>query len=204
MKNVLPESLLRKWILVRDEGLTREIHQVGYHKFTVSPKKSDKEPEKSDRVVDLEKKTCTCGEFQEHGFPCRHAAGAIMKAKAFFMNYIEVQYHNQSLKAIYSSFFNPIDIASVEADGSTILEAVLKKRGRPKKRRIRSRGELTASDRNHCGSCGKTGHYASTCQERHNSQPKKVRKQQTCSSCREPGHNKASCMKTTAEERSQT
>ncbi len=38
--------------------------------------------------VELDKKTCTCGKFQEMVFPCVHALAAIVKTKQDVLNFI--------------------------------------------------------------------------------------------------------------------
>ena len=122
----------------------------------------------------------------------------------------------ETLREVYSTFFMLLDVKSIMPDGETMLETQTKKRGRPKKRRIRSQGEEDPEKRKTCSRCKGKGHYASTCvneiEERtltvasqvisQNSQgnavegnagAKKARKQYACKSCGLPGHNKATC-----------
>jgi hypothetical protein len=50
-------------------------------------------------MVDLGKQTCSCGDYQDTGFPCIHAAAAVAKLKLYP--------HEQKI-SFYERFFDPI------------------------------------------------------------------------------------------------
>ena len=175
-----------------DLGIKRRIIQVGPYTFTVSPLASQKKPDKSNRIVDLQQQTCSCGQWQEMKFPCLHAAGVLRaQGKHFDLQYIDSRYQITELKQAFSRLHTPIDMESIEADGVTMLTSVLKKRGRPRTKRLRSRSEHLCDKQKRCSTCGQKGHYSTTCVS---STPglKKQRKR-TCSACKQVGHNRVTC-----------
>ena len=204
----LTRSSLNKWFIALDHGKRREVTQIGPMMFGVSPQVTAKKPDKTIRIVDLSEKKCSCGSFQEEQFPCLHAAGAIYVMNLNFLDFIDSKYTVETLRRVYDCFLTPIDIAQVFVDGRTQLVPVRGKRGRPRKRRFRSRGEGGEGIRKtKCGNCGQSGHYATTCQQNTTSNSggrnisgleeealgKKARKKCTCKVCGKTGHNKATC-----------
>ncbi|KAG8390382.1 hypothetical protein BUALT_Bualt01G0077600 [Buddleja alternifolia] len=121
-------------------------------------------------VVDLALMTCTCGMFQLSGYPCCHAIAAIAERRTKTKNYVDDCYSKQAYLKVYE---NMIHVVPGQRDyiktTFQVLRAppVKRKRGRPRKNRIRGPGENLNSTR-----AGLT---------------------HTCQNCLQLGHNKASC-----------
>ena len=71
-KSWATEKILEKWSHVKKEGVKREIIQISNDSFVVSPPLSSIMPDRSDRIVNIAEKTCTCGVYQQECFPCIH------------------------------------------------------------------------------------------------------------------------------------
>ena len=80
-----------------------------------------------------------------------------------FMEYIDYKYKVNCIRRIYSVFYTLVDVITVGEDGETIVQNVVKKWGRPRKLRIRSRGESAITRRVTCRTCGGIGHNSYTC-----------------------------------------
>ena len=189
--NDIPLEMTNKRLAYIKMGSERKITDVGPDLFTVSPLASRAKPDKSNRVVDLKSRTCSCGQWQQMGFPCLHAYGVLFNLEMERdIQFIYSKNHYSEIKTAFSHFHKPVDVSNVSADGITTLAPVSKKRGRPRVKRVRSRGEYSRVGNKKCGKCGKNGHYATTC-----SGPIEVqnKRQTTCSLCKQKGHNRQTC-----------
>jgi hypothetical protein len=141
------------------EGRRRELFQSSDSVINVKSRRPD-----AYRIVDLEAKTCSCGAFQELGKPCLHAAVAINHVGADYLNFIHPSYKTESLTAVYTTPLIPIPFHSLISDGFTKPPLVVAKRGRPKKRRIRSlRADVPEERQMRCSNCQMKGHNVRTC-----------------------------------------
>jgi hypothetical protein len=116
--------------------------------------------------VNLNENFCSCRRWQIHSFPCAHALIAMQKAGEPIYMYIEPYYFSDYFKKSYEVAISPIP--SIERDyyesstGSSIQPPVTKKQaGRPRKKRIRSYGEVSKRPMK-CGRCGEVGHHNKT------------------------------------------
>ncbi|KAK9292820.1 hypothetical protein L1049_020800 [Liquidambar formosana] len=111
--------------------------------------------------VDIRKRICSCYQWQLNGFSCAHAAQAVQKSGEKIYDCIEDYFHTHYYKSSYSQNIYPVPTVGIQdypTDGDVILPPSLKKQlGRPKKKRIRSRGEKTTQIR--CGRCNKLGNH---------------------------------------------
>ncbi|KAH7853637.1 hypothetical protein Vadar_004959 [Vaccinium darrowii] len=118
--------------------------------------------------VDLVTRNCSCQKWQQDGFPCCHAVGVIASAGKDLSYYVDPYYYADTYRASYSHSIHPIPTLWMPrhpTNEDVILPPLSKKPpGRPKSRRIPSRGEKVSQIR--CGRCHKLGnHNRSTCKE---------------------------------------
>ena len=193
----IPVHLKNKREAYIELGRKREITQVGPDLFTVSPLASRAKPDKSNRVVDLAQRTCSCAKWQEMGLPCLHAYGVLFKLHMENeIEFISSKFHYAEMKKAFCHFHKPVDVSNIQADGVTTLAPVSRKRGRPKLKRIRSMGEYARVGKKKCGRCGKQGHYSTTCFD---SSEGSQKRQISCSVCKMKGHNRVTCPNTLFE-----
>ena len=127
------------------------------------------------RKVDIEAKTCSCSDWKQFGIPCRHAIAVAQKAK-LMDNYAEfvawafdpMYLLSNYMGALESAKFEPISLDDLAVDTTTLPSINAKPAGRPKKRRIRSRGDTAAGGGvvprpQKCQRCGSDGHNSRTC-----------------------------------------
>ncbi|KAK9273681.1 hypothetical protein L1049_018491 [Liquidambar formosana] len=118
--------------------------------------------------VDIQRRTCSCYQWQINGFPCAHAAQALQKSGKNLLDYVERYFHTWCYFSAYSQSVFPIPTVGIQdypASGCVIRPPSSKKQpGRPKKKRIPSKGEKVNQIR--CGRCNKIGnHNKKTCKE---------------------------------------
>jgi hypothetical protein len=161
-----PPSVYRLYKTNLNAGRVHTLSQASETCFQV------KHPSKAEqRVVHLDRKACSCGEFQENSFPCRHACKAINNMKSNFLDFIHPAYKIDSLRNVYRGSVIPIPFDRLEKDNVTLPPPRVPKRGRPRERRIRSCGDADREGRNSCGHCHQKGHNQRTCRHRGQKQP---------------------------------
>ncbi|CAH9128404.1 unnamed protein product, partial [Cuscuta epithymum] len=122
-------------------------------------------------VVNLNSKSCSCGQFQLDHFVCVHAVAAIGSRPGLSCyNYISPYYTRDMLLATWSGIMHPIGdsedwvipshISSVRCKPPSCLK---RPPGRPKKSRIPSIGEYRGSKHRKCSRCNVVGHNKKTC-----------------------------------------
>ncbi|KAL7201215.1 hypothetical protein ACSBR1_033008 [Camellia fascicularis] len=119
-------------------------------------------------LVDIGNRSCSCFQWQLNGFPCPHAVVAFRNSGKNVYDYIEPFYHVMKHRAAYERSIHPIPtVAKPKFTPSDYLIAppVYKRPpGRPKRKRIPSKGEVVQHIR--CVRCGKMGHHnRKTCKE---------------------------------------
>ncbi|KAL0533637.1 hypothetical protein IC582_027678 [Cucumis melo] len=135
-----------------------KVNPIDCYQFHV--KDLDKE-----KVVNLKTKECTCKEFQAEQLPCSHAAARDRNINVYSLcaNY----YTNECLLAAYAEVVYPIGNqsdwkTSEDYVHMTVLPPkVVKRVGRPKKKRIPSVGKAPKLYK--CGRCKQIGHNRLTC-----------------------------------------
>ncbi|XP_013593797.1 uncharacterized protein LOC106437424 [Brassica napus] len=124
--------------------------------------------------VDLDKKVCSCLEFDILLIPCEHAVAAAMHSKRRIDALVGEKFTRNTWAAAYSMSINPTSdymTPAAEADtlGALNLAPSNTRRppGRPKKTRIFSRGEFKSGLRwrrpSTCRRCGGADHNCATC-----------------------------------------
>ncbi|KAG5515136.1 hypothetical protein RHGRI_036244 [Rhododendron griersonianum] len=110
-------------------------------------------------TVDITRRICSCQKWQLTGFPCAHAVIAISSCGKDMTEYVDPYYFSQTFRCSYSTSIHPIPTVWMPerpVDEDFLLPPLCKKPpGRPKNKRIPSRGENVTFIR--CGRCGKMG-----------------------------------------------
>ncbi|KAH6572337.1 hypothetical protein BASA50_001684 [Batrachochytrium salamandrivorans] len=162
LSSEIPENIQRRFNENKRKGLQRQIHQFSEFGVEVVNQANGHK-----RIINLTLKTCTCGKFQEYQFPCHHAAVVIVKAGLSPIHFMAASYYTSSLQAIYSNPVTPVVLDDI-VPGEIVFPPVITRRaGRPKSRRIRSRGETNFEDQYTCTVCGNKGHNRRTCSNKH-------------------------------------
>ncbi|KAG5521600.1 hypothetical protein RHGRI_033980 [Rhododendron griersonianum] len=126
------------------------------------------------KVVSLEERTCSCGKWQSTGFLCRHAVTVIIKAgggEGSLVDHMDPLYLVDAYRRAYEEPIYPVvesDIPDFTTEGERVINPPRNRRpaGRPKVKRIRSRGEESYTRPNKCGRCHKASkHNRRTCKE---------------------------------------
>ncbi|KAH6762103.1 hypothetical protein C2S52_019536 [Perilla frutescens var. hirtella] len=157
-------------------------------------------------IVDLQIRTCECGEFQLDQMPCSHAAAAIRITGLDIYDYVDQCFKQVTLCLAYHDRVRSVPSQDEWTFTSTFRVCPPKsvpQAGRPKEGRYRSAGEgsSTRSRRQQvCSRCGGTGHNRKKCTAPHQikqSQEEMLgegrRRPKRCSICRGPGHSKGKC-----------
>ncbi|KAH9264046.1 hypothetical protein BASA83_012521 [Batrachochytrium salamandrivorans] len=162
LSSEIPENIQRRFNENKRKGLQRQIHQFAEFGFEVVNQANGHK-----RIINLALKTCTCGKFQEYQFLCHHAAVVIVKAGLSPIHFMAASYYTASLQAIYSNPVTPVVLDDI-VPGEIVLPPIITRRaGRPKSKRIRSRGETNFEDQYTCTVCGNKSHNRRTCSNKH-------------------------------------
>lgn len=110
--------------------------------------------------------TCSCAVWVQHGIVCRHIV-AMSQCENSASSVVSMVADCYKV-AQYSRGLMPLEIpeqASLHCDPDLLPALFQKQAGRPRKRRIRSRGETGRTRKLYkCGKCGKAdGHNSATC-----------------------------------------
>ncbi|XP_062081124.1 uncharacterized protein LOC133785925 [Humulus lupulus] len=117
-------------------------------------------------TVNIHNRTCTCNRFQEDEMPCGHAVTVIAKRNLGVYDYCAKFYKTETLKAMYEENVHPLPHKDEWNLPQHLDIVVLPPKatipaGRPRKKRIRSRGKPKVIIT--CGKCGQPGHNRKTC-----------------------------------------
>ncbi|KAL7185338.1 hypothetical protein ACSBR2_027304 [Camellia fascicularis] len=112
-------------------------------------------------LVHVNRRACSCYQWQLNGFPCAHAVVAFRNSGRNIYDSIEAFYHVTEFKASYSESIYPIptvDKPTVTPNDYLIAPPVVKRPpARLKRRRIPSKGVVV--QRIWCSRCGKMGNH---------------------------------------------
>ncbi|KAL7231608.1 hypothetical protein ACSBR2_009776 [Camellia fascicularis] len=96
-------------------------------------------------TVDIGRRTCSCFKWQLNGFPCAHAMVAVRKNGRDLNTLFEPFFHVSEYRSTYASSIFPISTVEQPpfSPNDFIIKAPAVKQppGRPKKKRILSKGE---------------------------------------------------------------
>ena len=126
--------------------------------------------------VDLIDESCTCGEWQEHGYPCVDALAYFRLEKKITLNdvvasHVSHLYTYANARELLRVNIIPVCMDTVKPDGVTLppKQSLKRSSGRPRKQRIRKRSRFAENPEQStvvCSKCKKRGHNIKTCDTR--------------------------------------
>ncbi|XP_062100867.1 uncharacterized protein LOC133806794 [Humulus lupulus] len=133
-------------------------------------------------TVNIHNRTCTCNMFQVDEMPCGRAVAVIAKRNLSVYDYCAKFYRTETLKALYQENVHPLPHQDEwnlpqHLDIMVLPPKTTIPAGRPRKKRIRSRGEPKVIIT--CGKCGQPGHNRKTCRNPPIEKPNKQKKPKT-------------------------
>ncbi|XP_043697286.1 uncharacterized protein LOC122648089 [Telopea speciosissima] len=124
-------------------------------------------------VVHLQNRTCSCRVWEATGIPCKHVAVCVMYNREDIHIYCDPCYSVERYKLAYREVIHPLtsldELAVVPGDDMVLPPPLKRQPGRPKKNR-REPGEPDPSDFRRrsnavrCDVCKQIGHNSRTCQ----------------------------------------
>ncbi|XP_015166931.1 uncharacterized protein [Solanum tuberosum] len=121
-------------------------------------------------IVCLERKSCTCGKFQQDEIHCAHTIAVLKHKNVKDMHpYCSDYYKSEALAKTYKAAMVLMpDKENWTVPDYVLDEIVLPPRyrrlaGRPRKRRKKNVDEKITVNKNSCGQCGQEGHNKRTC-----------------------------------------
>lgn len=120
--------------------------------------------------LDVKKKTCTCGKWQDNEFPCvdalvylRQYCDQSFKQILNFHVSKYYTYENQNAMVVYNCIVPIID--TLKSDEETKPPLIGKRQpGRPKEARLKPKSKFAhTNSTNKCSKCGQVGHNSATC-----------------------------------------
>lgn len=90
-----------------------------------------------DWIVDVERRTCSCLMFQEHGGPCTHAIMAARARRLDPHTLFSDVFTLSTYRYTYQASMHPVIVRDFEPGPGCLPPLISKKRGRPKTTRIR-------------------------------------------------------------------
>jgi hypothetical protein len=127
-------------------------------------------------TINLSNRKCTCGEWQEHGYPCVDALAYLQLERKLSFNkvldeYVDFKYTYSNAREMLSANIMPVCMDTIAPDGVSFPPKNSSKRGsgRPKKQRIRKRSRFAHNPEESnvvCSKCKRRGHNIRTCATR--------------------------------------
>lgn len=114
-------------------------------------------------TVELAENGCTCRNFWEYYSPCFHAITACRYEATDPYNHFSNTYKVKYYRRTYEVAMPPISIDNLPPDPNILPPLIVKKRGRPKEKRIK-KGALKRKQTK-CSSCLQLGHNKRRCVE---------------------------------------
>lgn len=105
----------------------------------------------------LDRKYCTCKEYQDLQLPCRHALAVLSLTRNAVREHIPSIYDIGTHQLTYEPVFDAVDWNDLEDDENCSACEPRRERGRPTKRR-RRHGERIYNRINRCSACLGHGH----------------------------------------------
>jgi len=144
-------------------------------------------------VVDIQKRTCGCGQWQISRKPCTHAIALFGKDRQLNIeNFVDDYYSVERFKAAYQFVITPMgdktQWPNFDPGFKMIPPKLERPAGRPRKKRIKASGEAGKRGPYQCKRCFQFGHIEKSCtatqaeleQELPPPRPKKPKKQRYC------------------------
>jgi len=143
------------------------------------------QPDNSVHLVNLTAGTCTCCRYQANSIPCGHAMACIFAQGLTLKPFLPQALSTETWAATFAVALPPVDITHLTSAPDDLCNPSVTRVpcGRPKKERIRREdvraprglqredmGPVAASAEHllhRCGTCGESGHNATTCRRPH-------------------------------------
>jgi hypothetical protein len=115
--------------------------------------------------------TCTCGEWEEFGYPCKGLCAVYRQFKNATLKdvwkYVDKVYFHEQLQELFKYNITPVIVHGLKPDTNepppvSEIAAI----GRPKNPQIRERSKPNPSKEMKCSICGETKHNKRTCDRR--------------------------------------
>jgi hypothetical protein len=152
-----------------------EVHDKG-DEFNIVRQSTVASEEHKRYNIDVAIRICTCGKWQEFGYPCVDAMAYYrLHAKMSFTriceDLVDIQYKYATEQELLEVNVVPVCIETIAHDGVTLppLPCTQRSSGRPKKKRFRKRSKWAHEPENSnikCSECGLPGHNKRTCEAR--------------------------------------
>jgi hypothetical protein len=144
--------------------------------FTIIRKRLGASDSFTQYTIDVSKRICECGEWQEYGYPCVDAMAYLRLHRRLpyyqvLSAYVDPVYTYEYENKMLSGKIKPVCTAMIKRDGKTLPPRQSKKRqaGRPRKKRLRKRSRWAHTPEKSnvvCSRCHQRGHNIRTCLER--------------------------------------
>ncbi|KAK1362904.1 hypothetical protein POM88_038465 [Heracleum sosnowskyi] len=115
-------------------------------------------------TIDLDRKTCSCVQWQLRGFPCQHAVCVLQQVRPNWVQYCGRYYLVDNYKITYASGMVPLEGPDDWEESYYCSPLLIRKPGRPRKNRRNAYDETLPEKKPRC-----------------------------CTKCKQPGHNKTTC-----------
>ncbi|XP_020878799.1 uncharacterized protein LOC110227734 [Arabidopsis lyrata subsp. lyrata] len=162
--NILPPKVNEMVIENFEKGAGYVVLKIGEANYEVRDRND------SGFVVNLWERTCTCREFQLLTIPCSHAIAASIKEGIRVDTMVGIHHTVPHLRLAYQGIIMPVpdmDTLTPSPDdiggGKLAPPYVRRPPGRPRKRRMLSRGEFKRTSAKRCSRCRGFGHNKATC-----------------------------------------
>jgi len=164
--SILPS--VKNELNMKSRNLKYTIKGSGGLKAEVSGLTKDNYPWR--HAVDLDSRTCSCGQWHISGKPCTHAIAFIGSLRGIKLEHFVHEYYSvQRFKATYHFGVNPMVDKSqwpIVDPGFVMLPPKLERSaGRPRVKRIKSKGEPGKRGPYQCKRCFQFGHIEKGCTE---------------------------------------
>lgn len=122
-------------------------------------------PQGISHIVNLEKGTCTCIHFQDRKLPCRHVCQVCREHNLEPENYASRIYTVDTYRAVYTDVYAmpPIRLQDLGDHPQCLAPQVQKRKGRPRKKRLRKEALKPGKRPKHCRVCQSTEHDRRRC-----------------------------------------
>ena len=128
-------------------------------------------PHVTQNIVKPKQEWCSCGKWQDHKFPCRHAMSFFktIEANLPFQSIIDKYSHDfykyESLHNLYKRNVSPVIIDHLRYDKIIQPPHIYIPTGRPRKKRMRARSKFIDKSKStiHCSICNQAGHNKRGC-----------------------------------------
>jgi len=118
--------------------------------------------------IDIEQRTCGCGQWQVYGKPCTHAIALFCHLKKFNIeNFVDDYYSVERFKSAYQFIDTPLDDKTYwpkfDPGFKMIPPKLERPAGRPRKKRIKASGEAGKRGPYQCKRCFQFEHIEKGC-----------------------------------------